>query len=471
MKYIAVLLLLFSNLFSQSKMDIIDNLIYQGEFSQAKIIIFDEISSNSNNLNYVYDLNFKLDLMKRILIDFNRTKADVISYFQKYYPNVDDKFLEELESEKKLEMKVIDGQKRYFRNAARNVFRKDKEMNAHRISIDGKDDRALDSFLLLITSDIIKEAEKTGKNYVLPKKLRVNYTLSVKPDAVEAGEIIRCWLPYPKENQLRQKNVKLLNVNSANYIVAPDSYDQRTLYMEKKAVKGEPTVFKYSFSYDAFAEYNFVDFEKEYSLPKDSDVFREYTQEVAPHIVFSPEIKELSSKIIGNETSLIKKVKLIYEWINYNIPWASAIEYSTIPAISSYCLTNMHGDCGIQTLLFITLCRYNGIPARWQSGWMLHPVEVNLHDWSEIYFEETGWIPVDQSFKLLDSPDPKIRYFFVGNTDQYHFIVNTNYSQPLFPAKIFPRSETVDFQRGEVEYRGGNLYFDKWTYNLELIEE
>ena len=47
------------------------------------------------------------------------------------------------------------------------------------------------------------------------------------------------------------------------------------------------------------------------------------------------------------------------------------------------------------------------------------------------------------------------------------------FAQPLFPAKIFLRSETVDFQRGEVEWRGGNLYFNKWDYfiNVEYMSD
>ena len=46
--------------------------------------------------------------------------------------------------------------------------------------------------------------------------------------------------------------------------------------------------------------------------------------------------------------------------------------------------------------------------------------------------------------------------------------VNTDYGMPLAPKKKYPRSETVDFQRGEVEWRGGNLYFDQWNYNWEI---
>jgi len=159
---------------------------------------------------------------------------------------------------------------------------------------------------------------------------------------------------------------------------------------------------------------------------------------------------------------------LIYQWIDSHIPWASAREYSTLENISDYCLENMHGDCGIKTLLFMTLARYNGIPCKWQSGWMMHPGSLNLHDWSEIYLESYGWIPLDQDFGLQKSDNPRVKYFYTNGIDSYRLIVNDDYAQPLFPAKIFPRSETQDFQRGEVEWKGGNLYFDKWDYNMEV---
>lgn len=57
------------------------------------------------------------------------------------------------------------------------------------------------------------------------------------------------------------------------------------------------------------------------------------------------------------------------------------------PIFRNTLLKIKHGDCGMVSLLFITLCRLNGIPAKWQSGFMMHPGDVNLHDWAEIYFE------------------------------------------------------------------------------------
>jgi len=40
-----------------------------------------------------------------------------------------------------------------------------------------------------------------------------------------------------------------------------------------------------------------------------------------------------------------------------------------------------------------------------------------------------------------------VKYFYLGGIDAYRLIVNDDYSRDLYPAKIYPRSETVDFQR------------------------
>ena len=37
----------------------------------------------------------------------------------------------------------------------------------------------------------------------------------------------------------------------------------------------------------------------------------------------------------------------------------------------------------------------------WQSGWLLHPAHVGLHDWCEIYLAPYGWLPVDVNLAVL----------------------------------------------------------------------
>ncbi|MBN8545150.1 MAG: transglutaminase domain-containing protein [Ignavibacteria bacterium] len=454
--------------FPQSGFKNVDDLFKNGEFKKAASEIYGLLSDSKLSPSQVYDLRFTLDLMERIKKDFTKSREEVKAFLVKYYPAVTNEQLDAWEAKRALEVKLIDGEKKYFKLAARNLFRIDKEAKKRWEEVEGKSPDLLDEFLLDLLPDVIKESKKRDNRLVKPVTIKVKYTLTVKPNAVPSGEIVRCWLPYPAEVRDRQTGVELISANYENFVISPYTTTHRSVYLEAPAEKDSPLVFEVEYKYRAYSEFNNIDFTKKYTIDTSSDLYDIYTAERLPHIPFTDELKALSAKIIGGETEPIKKFKLIYEWINDNIPWAGALEYSTIPDIASYCYQNMHGDCGIQSLLFITLCRMNGIPAKWQSGWMLHPPEVNLHDWAEVYFNETGWIPVDQSFKLKPSDDPVVRYYYLGNTDNYHFIVNDDFSGEFFPAKIHPRSETIDFQRGEVEWRGGNLYFDKWNYNIYL---
>ncbi|MDP3150543.1 MAG: transglutaminase-like domain-containing protein [Ignavibacteria bacterium] len=442
----------------------IQKAIDSGEYTRAQKMISEYVSDNKLPDSEKEALLFESERFERIKKDFTKTSLQILAELEKILSGFSIDDLEKYEKEKSLEMIIIDGEKRYFKNAATNLFRINKELKKLKDEKFGLVTDRLADFKKAIVPVIVIESIAAQKKLVYEKNLKINYTLTVKPNAVPAGEIVKCWLPYPKENHPRQQRLKLISTSEEKYIVAPDSVLQRTIYMEKKAEKDSATKFSVEYELTAFAEYN--DIFSKGIIPQVDAKLSEYVKERPPHIVFTDEIKTLSQKIIGNETNQLEKVKKIFIWIHDNIPWASALEYSTIPNISKYCLENLHGDCGIKTLLFMTLCRYNGIPAKWQSGWMLHPVEVNLHDWCEIYVEPFGWVPVDQSFGLIDLKNEKEKYFYIGNTDSYHLIVNDDYSQPLFPVKIFPRSETVDFQRGEVEWNGGNLYFDKWNYDM-----
>ena len=92
-----------------------------------------------------------------------------------------------------------------------------------------------------------------------------------------------------------------------------------------------------------------------------------------------------------------------------------------------------------------------------------------MHDWSEIYVEPWGWLPADASYGVQKkSDDPRVRDFFCGHMDPYRMIVNLDYSQPFQPPKASYRSEPTDFQRGEVEIDGHNLYFDEWEYKYDF---
>ena len=408
------------------------------------------------------------DLRQRLAVDFCLTEEQVAEYIRRYIPDLTPQQMRSWEASGALECMVVDGQRRYFHSAARNLFRIDPQCRAIKEAADGAEHSATEPANLKNLPEIIGAAS-AERPVAAPKRMRVTYTLTVAADAVPAGETIRCWLPFPRRDVPRQSDVRLLGASEAQYTLAPDSCRHSTLYMEQQAVAGEPTVFSETFEYTSAGERH--DLRRIAPRPYDtaSETYRTYTSERERHIRFTPRLRALAATITGDAATPVQKAERIFRYICDRYPWASAREYSTIDNIPEYVVDNGHGDCGQVSLLFITLCRISGIPARFQSGFMMHPGAWNLHDWAEIYIEGTGWVPVDQSFGMPDyARNDDERLFFLGGIDSWRMAVNNDYGCPLYPAKRFPRSETVDFQRGEAEWRGGNLYFTEWSYDMKI---
>jgi hypothetical protein len=366
-----------------------------------------------------------------------------------------------------LESRIIDGENKYFNRAASNLlllkkFHEQKDSAFNELA--GEPDM---KFRLKHTEQVYKAS--TDQNQpVQPVKMKITYTLTVHPDVVPDGEKIRCWMPFPKSNYPRQKEVKLLSTSEQEYVIAPDTATHSTIYMETFSKKGLPTIFQVSFSYESAAQYFNMARLKILPYDQTSAVYQKYTAEQLPHICFTDNVKKLADSITGIDTDPASIVKKIYSWFKETIPWAGALEYSIIPNIPEYVIKNKHGDCGMQTFLFLSMLRYKGIPARWQSGWMMPSDNKNLHDWCEVYFEGTGWIPVDVSYELQKSDNIELKYFYMSGIDSYRLILNDGVAGPLHPGKKYFRSEPNDFQRGEAEWKDGNLYFDKWDYNMNI---
>ncbi len=442
--------------------------IDKGNFSKAEKRIYSLIGTGELTANQVWELKAQKAIMDRIRLDFDKNLEEILPRIKAYYPNVTREQLETWEESGALECMTIDGKKKYFYNAAPNLFRIDSEARAVKKAKDNPEMDSLDETLNRIIPQMVKQARITGNNLLSPVRMRLNYTMTLKPDVIPAGEMVRCWMPYPREGHERQTGITLVSTNQNEYVIADNVHLQRSIYMEKPTEAGKVTEFNVVFEITTRPEVYLLKQENIKPYNKESELYKKYTAERETHIRFTDEIRALSRVIVGNETRPLNIARKIFSYISDNYPWASAREYSTIPNIPSYVIDNKSGDCGQVTLLLLTLCRYNGIPARWQSGWMLHPGDVNLHDWGELYFEGIGWVPVDQSFGRRTFSDPDMELFFLGGIDPYRLIVNDDYSTPLYPAKTWLRSETVDFQRGEMEWRGGNLYFNLWNWDMHV---
>lgn len=449
-----------------------DQAIAAGEFAKAQDLIAQYITTNELPDTTVLRLRLQSAMLDRIQLDFNRDEAYVRRTLAPYYPALSDEQLQAWEQSGKLEMRVIEGEKRYFRNAVWNLFRIDPAVKAKREAVDGPRTDELGDFLSDYLPPTVAEI-KSGERHLhpTPKNIRIRYTLRVKPDMVPAGEIVRAWLPFPRDSRFRLQGIVLDSCSEDHFVLSPLHYPHRSLYLEKAATAGEWTTFSYQARYQAYDEWHPLLDKAVLPYDTSTEFYRQYTSEREQHIRFTPAIRSLADSLTAGISDPVEKAWRIYQWMGAQIPWTSALEYSTMPNIPAYCLGNGRGDCGMKALTFITLCRYAGIPAKWQSGWYLYPDNINLHDWSELYFEGMGWVPVDPDFNLQPIEGKDARRFFFGGADAYRFIVNDDFSGDFFPAKIYPRSETVDFQRGEVEWQGGNLYFNQWRYKMEVTYE
>ena len=463
-----IVFILFTLTLQATNIEQIKKFIKLGELKKA-ITLSDSLllKENSNLKN-----NWKIDSLKqiaqRIYIDFSISEKDIDTLIEKQIGVFNQSQKANWESSKWLEFMIIDGKKMYFKRAASNLKLRLKQQL---VSFNAKPPTpdSFDLFKLNYASKIIQQTKKSGE-LTSPQDFELEYTVTLKPNAVPAGEIVYCWLPWPKENHSRQVNLKLIDSHPKNYSIAPNNKTgQRSIHTTQKAIQDKPTIFSIKFNYTTYAQYFNPDSIICKPYNKNSELYKKYTREQLPNIVFSKPITQIADSIAKGISNPLEIVQEIYQFIASNYIWSGALEYSIIPCIPEYVIEHKKGDCGMQTFLFMSIARYKGIPVRWQSGWMLHPEKENLHDWCEVYYEGTGWVPVDMSFQYNKSSDKKIASYYVTGIDAYRMIVNDEISDRLIPAKKFLRSEPYDFQRGELEWRGGNLYFDQWNYDMKIV--
>ncbi|MGV8922548.1 MAG: transglutaminase-like domain-containing protein [Thermomonas sp.] len=413
-------------------------------------------------------LAFQNERMRRIALDFDQDATQVRERLRRQIPDLTEAEFTDWDAQGLLERMDIDGKRLYFNRAASNLFRLRAEARARRADPKPFVESPLES-----TNPhhhaVVEAARAAHADSVLPRRLRITQALTVHADAVPAGETVSAWIPYPREIPGQQGDIQLLSSEPAMHAIAPESTMQRTVHFEKTAVAGQPTKFSVTYDVTISARHVDVDADKVVAINSTPEL-APFLMQRPPHVVFTDDMKAFSKRAIGNETNPWRIAQKLFAAVD-QVPWAGAREYSTISNISDYALHAGHADCGQQTLLLMTLLRLNGIPARWQSGMMFADnggVQSywNLHDWGQFYIAPYGWMPMDVTFGRLDAADPAIAGFYLGGLDGYRVAFNDDYGRPLVPAKRFARSETVDLQRGEAEWSGGNLYFDQWDYDF-----
>ncbi|MEO7073317.1 MAG: transglutaminase domain-containing protein [Rhodanobacter sp.] len=439
-------------------------------------------------------LEFQRERMRRILLDFTLSRAEVQARVRKQIPDLTDAEFARWDTAGLLEHMTIDGRTLYFKRAPGNLFRLSTEALARRAVQTPLADGPMES-LNDHQRAVYHAALSEGRSSVLPRRVRMTQTLSVDADAVPAGETVRAWIPYPRAVPGQQQDIRYVASQPATHVIAPGAALQRTVHLEQPAVAGRKTVFSVTYELTLLAQYHAIDAGKvqpvsavrtsvpdcqgddhplpcsPFPVPADATELAPWLAERPPHIVFTPAMRAFSRQVVGEETNPYRIAQKLFAAVD-RIPWAGAREYSTISNISDYALHAGHADCGQQTLLLMTLLRMNGIPARWQSGMVFSDDGSgynNIHDWAYLYLAPYGWVPVDVTTGALHpaaNDDAALQWFYLGGLDAWRIAFNDDYARDWQPAKQQFRSDDVDSQRGEAEWRGGNIYFNQLDYDF-----
>lgn len=437
-----------------------------GDFAGAEAAIAAALQDPILDMDQRTALEFQRERMRRILMDFSLDEAGAKERVARHIPDMTDADFARWDEAGLIEARVIDGERRWFNRGPSNLFRVSEEARRRRTTPLNFYDSPLELEVLPHHVQVRDAAVAGGVQSVAPHRVRVTQSLTVKPDAVPAGETIRAWVPFPRAIAGQQEDIQLVSTTPGSHQLAPESALQRTVYMEAPAVAGEPTRFAVDYELTVYGQY--ADIDPARVVPAEiTPELAPFVAERAPHVVFSDAMRLKSAQVVGDETNPYHVARKLFAAVD-SIPWGGAREYSTITNLSQHALEQDHADCGQQTMLLITLLRMNGIPARWQSGWIFSDGSYNnMHDWGWLYLEPYGWVPMDVTFGDLPHADPGLAGFYLGGLDAYRIAFNDDWSREFVPAKQHHRSETVDLQRGEAEWRGGNLYFDQWNYRFE----
>ena len=386
-------------------------------------------------------LQFQRERMRRIRLDFGLDGATVRQRIRAQVPDLHEDEFQRWDAAGLIERLDIDGEPRYFNRSVSNLFRLSPEAAARRAAPVRPFVQGPYETLHRHHRDVVQVSKATGATSVLPRRVRITHRITVKPDAVPAGETVRAWIPYPRAIAGQQEAIALVESRPARPQVAPERALQRTAYLEQSAIAGQPTTFSLTYEVTVHARRVAIDPDRVVP-PTLTPELEPFVAERAPHVVFSDDLRRFSADVVGDETNPYRIAQKLFAAVD-RIPWAGAREYSTLSNISDYAFRAGHADCGQQTLLLITLLRMNGIPARWQSGWAYsEDVEGHdtMHDWGALYLAPYGWVPMDVTSGQLESDDPALRWFYLGGLDAYRVAFNDDYSRDFIPAKQHERS-------------------------------
>lgn len=418
-----------------------------------------------NHAQLIPVMRDRLDLEKQILArlpgDYSIPRDEAIRMLQERIPDFTEAEFDQLELEGALDYMYIKGERHYYRRFLRTLLKVNKMIRSRADISPTPDKRMLDDTI----ASLKKNKEETWH-------IRMRHSMYVRESAFIPGETYLAHLPIPMPSA-QTSNIRLIDI-AEDAVIAPENHPQRTVAFTRTMQTSEN--FSVEYEYDNTMRYVDLNAAPEGNMPvypNAAPVTEADLGEVPPHICFTPYLRALAAEIRGEETDPVKIARAIYEYVTTRINYTFMREYFTLDNGSEYAALNQKGDCGIQTLLFITLCRISGIPARWQAGLYVPEDDFSNHDWCQFYVEPYGWPFCDCSFggSAWRSGNMERWNFYFGNLDPYRMVCNSAYQEGFVPPKKHMRIDPYDNQCGECECtQRGFSDTELSNYNFDILD-
>lgn len=421
--------------------DLLESLIYplpedirkakdNGDF-QKTLRLIERYCTDENTPVFIKKrLTIEKEIVTRLPANYPYSFDEGLALVKQEIPDFTSEELQEAMDTKKADWIYIDGkvhlQKRFFASM-KKVYKdiadraKSKENTSH-----------------LLDETIDEMATKGSLSYTHT----IRTTLTIKDEYFQPGKVL-VHLPLPVACDTIS-NIEILQTSHPHHVSTNKL--SHTISFSPTLETNEPFSVTYRFTTKA----DYIDLPvKDTYVDITTDLNEQY-----PQIVFTPAVKELAHTLTKGEDNLLVKAWRLYEFCSTKITYAFMRDYITLGNINEYALAQRIGDCGVKALLFITMCRYIGIPAHWQSGLYVTSEYVGNHDWAMFYIAPFGWLYADPSFggsAKMQGNDTRYHHYF-GRLDPFRMVANNDFQQEFDPPKKYLRNDPYDNQSGEAEY-------------------
>ena len=443
-----------------------------GDFKGAIRLI--DLRLQEDNLPKVLraGLQVQREILLRLPEEFPYTKEQALKIVQEKIADFTAEELDTYIDQRKIRWIYIDGQVHIFNRFFNSLCKTEADFRQRAgVTLPGVESAVNGTVEAGLLDISMKKMKEQGS---MSNRFRIRATLKVKDEVFKPGIFVRAHLPIPSNCQ-QQSDIVIETMYPENGNVAPEDALQRTVCWEEYMQENHEFIVEYSYTHtakytEAYAPENCPLSAGELNVcleqPTELDL-----AEQEPHIVFTPYIRDLCDELTEGMTEPLDKARAFYDFITINMKYTFMPSYFVLENIAESCARNYNGDCGVFALLFLTMCRYAGIPAQWQSGLTAEPDFCGGHDWVRFYVEPYGWIFADPSYGTgaVRLGKEERRQFYFGNLDPYRLVCNSAFAAPFTVEKQQWRADPYDNQLGEMETDEKGLLFDEYIRTKEIL--